>query len=369
MIRSVSLTNFKCFGALHLELAPLTLLCGVNGMGKSSVLQALLVLRQSAEAGVLQQGHLILDSELADLGTGRDALYEFAENDVIEFRLASDRAEDPLHLAFDYAREADRLQARDAERDLLGPWEALPPFSGLHYVAAERIGPRKIHEQSDTAALHGVLGARGEHAMNYLDAHQDDPVPETDPRRAAAVTGRHRDVVDYWLQEVTPGAELKIERIQDADALIGGFTFTRAGDVETRRYRATNVGFGLSYALPVIAALLAPAGSLCLLENPEAHLHPRGQTRMAELAARAAAAGVQVLVETHSDHFLDGVRIAVQEGLMAPDDTRFHYFEQENGQAAVRTPRINAEGQLSSWPDGFFDQHAINLARLLGPAS
>ena len=367
MIRSVSLTNFKCFGALHLELAPLTLLCGVNGMGKSSVLQALLVLRQSAEAGVLRQGHLILDSELADLGTGRDALYEFAEDEVIEFRLASDRAEEPLHLAFDYAREADRLQARGAERDLLGPWETLPPFSGLHYVAAERIGPRKVHEQADTAALHGELGSRGEHTMNYLDAHRDSLLPEQDARRAAAGSRKHRDVVDYWLQEVTPGAELKIERIQDADALIGGFTFTRAGDVETRRYRATNVGFGLSYALPVIAALLAPAGSLCLIENPEAHLHPRGQTRMAQLAARAAAAGMQVIVETHSDHFLDGVRIAVLDRLLAPSDTRFHYFEQENGQAVVRTPEIDADGRLSSWPEGFFDQHELNLARLLAP--
>lgn len=367
MIRSISLTNFKCFRSVHLELAPLTLLCGVNGMGKSSLLQALLVLRQSAAAGVLQQGHLILDDELADLGTGRDALYEFADEEVIEFRLGDDRAEEPLHLAFDYARKADRLQVRGTRPDLLGSWQALPPFSGLHYVAAERIGPRKIHEQSDTAALQSVLGSRGEHTMNYLDSHREDLLAEPDARRAAAVTGLHRDVVDYWLQEVTPGAALRIERIQDADALIGGFTFARRDDVETRRYRATNVGFGLSYVLPVIAALLAPAGTLCLLENPEAHLHPRGQTRMAELAARAAAAGLQILVETHSDHFLDGVRIAVKEGLVAPDATRFHYFEQGNGQSVVRTPQINADGQLSSWPDGFFDQHALNLARLLTP--
>lgn len=367
MIRSVSLTNFKCFRSLELELAPLTLLCGVNGMGKSSLLQALLVLRQSAAAGVLQQGHLILDDELADLGTGRDALFEFADEEVIEFRLAGDSAEEPLHLAFDYAREADRLRVRGTKHDLLGSWEALPPFSGLHYVAAERIGPRKIHEQSDAAALQGGLGSRGEHTMNYLDAHREDFLAEPDPRRAAAATGRHRDIVDYWLQEVTPGAALGIERIQDADALIGGFSFARAGDIETRRYRATNVGFGLSYVLPVVAALLAPAGTLCLLENPEAHLHPRGQTRMAELAARAAAAGVQVLVETHSDHFLDGVRVAVRDGLVTPDDTRFHYFEQEKGAAIVRTPKIDTDGRLSFWPDGFFDQHEVNLERLLTP--
>lgn len=367
MIRSVSLTNFKCFRSLELELAPLTLLCGVNGMGKSSLLQALLVLRQSAAAGVLQQGHLILDDELADLGTGRDALFEFAEEDVIEFRLESDRVKEPLHLAFDYAREADRLRVRGTQHDLLGSWEALPPFSGLHYVAAERIGPRKFHEQSDAAALQGIVGARGEHAMNYLDHHKNDLLPEGDPRRAGAGTLRHRDVVDHWLQKVTPGAELKIERIQDADALIGGFTFARRGDVETRRYRATNVGFGLSYVLPIVAALLAPPGALCIIENPEAHLHPRGQTRMAELAARAATAGLQVLVETHSDHFVDGVRVAVRDGLVAPEETRFHYFEQDQGATVVRTPEIDPDGRLSSWPKGFFDQHEVNLEKLLTP--
>lgn len=367
MLRNIHLSNFKCFGRLDLELAPLTLLCGVNGMGKSSVLQALLVLRQSAAAGALDRGHLILDDELADLGTGRDALYEFAEEDAIEFGLVSGQGAEPLRIAFDYAREADQLRVRGSGGVSLGQWESLPPFADTHHVAAERIGPRKIHEQSDTAALRSVLGSRGEHALNYLSAHQDDLLPGTDPRKGEADTRRHRDVVDYWLRRITPGASLKIERIQAADALIGGFTFDRAGDVETRRYRATNVGFGLSYVLPIIAALLAPAGTLCLIENPEAHLHPSGQTTMAELAARAAAAGLQVIMETHSDHVLDGIRIAVVDGLIEPDDTRFHYFEQENGQSVVRTPQVNSEGRLSSWPEGFFDQHALNLARLLAP--
>lgn len=369
MLRKIQLSNFKCFGRLDLELSPLTLLCGVNGMGKSSVLQALLVLRQSKAAGALGRGHLILDDELADLGTGRDALYEFAEEDAIEFGLLGDQGVEPLRIAFDYAREANRLRVRGSEGVVLGQWGSRPPFENLHHVAAERIGPRKIHEQSDAAALRSVLGPRGEHVLNNLAERQDDLLPDADPRRGEAGTRRHRDVVDYWLRSITPGASLKIERIEAADALIGGFTFERAGDVETRRYRATNVGFGLSYVLPIIAALLAPAGTLCLIENPEAHLHPSGQTKMAELAARAAAAGLQVVMETHSDHVLDGVRIAVVDGLLEPDDTRFHYFEQENGQSVVRTPEIDSGGRLSSWPEGFFDQHALNLARLLAPGA
>lgn len=137
----------------------------------------------------------------------------------------------------------------------------------------------------------------------------------------------------------------------------------------TKRFPATNVGLGLSSALPVLTALLAPPGSLCLIENPEAHLHPRVQTGLAELAVRAALAGVQVIVETHSDHFIDGIRIAVRDGLIGPDATAFHYFDRKGAKTVVSSPKVDADGRLSSWPSGFFDQHAENLTRLLASRS
>ena len=367
MVRTISLTNFKCFSHLRLELAPLTLLCGVNGMGKSSVLQALLVLRQSFLTGELGQGRLVLGGDLADLGTGRDVLFDGADHQVIKFELHGDNVAAPCVLAFDYESGADRLRAQGSGAAALSGWEGLPPFSHLHYVTAERIGPRKLYGRSETAAHRSDLGPRGEHAMNQLAARWEDLMPEGDPRTTGAPSRQHGEVVDHWLSDVAPGTHLRIKVVPNADALIGGFSFDRVGDVRSNEYRATNVGFGLSYVLPVVAALLAPAGALCLIENPEAHLHPRGQTRMAELAVRAAAAGVQVIVETHSDHFLDGVRIAVRDGVVGPTDTRFHYFEQEDGQTVVSTPQIDSNGRLSRWPDGFFDQHELNLARLLAP--
>ena len=118
---------------------------------------------------------------------------------------------------------------------------------------------------------------------------------------------------------------------------VASFNFDRAGDVASRNYRATNVGFGLSYVLSVLLALLSPPGTLCLIENPESHLHPRGQTKLAELAARAAKAGVQVFAETHSDHFMDGVRIAVKDGILRPEETSFHYFGTERQSKSIVT--------------------------------
>ena len=155
--------------------------------------------------------------------------------------------------------------------------------------------------------------------------------------------------------------------VQEADAVIAGFSFDRPDDVPSRSYRATNVGFGISYTLPVLAALLSPSGTLCLIENPEAHLHPRGQTKLGELAVRAGLSGVQVIVETHSDHFIDGVRIAVRDRLIEPSSIAIHYFERRGITAAVSSPQLDTEGRLSSWPEGFFDQHEKNLAKLLAP--
>lgn len=379
MLDKITLTNFKCFQRLELICSPLTLLCGLNGMGKSSVLQALLVLRQSAASGELHQDRLVLSGEFAHLGTGQDVLFEGAETDVVEFELRDSDVSEVCWLAFDYSRDADQLtgQLMGISGNLVDPrikdtkWWDIPPLGGhVIYLNAERLGPRKFYDRSEVFARHGNLGTRGEYAWNYLYAHQNEALEHTDPRCLEAPAGRRLlDVVDRWLQEISPGAHIGLEAIQAADAVVAGFSFDRPGDVASRRYRATNVGFGLSYTLSVVMALLAPAGSLCLVENPEAHLHPRGQTKLAELAARATLAGVQVIAETHSDHFMDGVRIAVRDGLIDPDDVAFHYFEREGGKTVVCSPEVDSDGRLSFWPAGFFDQHEENLARLLAPKS
>ncbi len=373
MLRRIELSNFKCFERLTLDSAPLNLLCGLNGMGKSSVIQALLVLRQSFDTGDLLDGRLVLGGELTDLGAGSDVLFEDADADLVGFLLHGDGL-DPARLTFECNRAADELGAirQDDTSSVHVPngWCRVPPFGGhVVYVNAERVGPRKFYPLSEVKARRGDIGTRGEYAWNFLNDHRNDVLPEDDPRCAEARTHRLPDVVDRWLQDVSPGVHLQLEAVAAADAVIAGFSFDRQGDVATRRYRATNVGFGLSYALPVVLALLSTPGTLCLIENPEAHLHPRGQTKLAELAARAAKVGIQVFVETHSDHFMDGVRIAVRDGLILPAETTFHYFERVGGKTVVSRPEIDADGRLSKWPSGFFDQQEENLAKLLAPRS
>ena len=375
MLRNIKLTHFKCFEQLDLDCTSLNLMSGLNGMGKSSVIQALLVLRQSFETGELLNGRLVLGGERIDIGAGSDVLFEDAERDVVGFALQDDKMTDAWALDFDYSRTADQLSASsngvNEHTDYLPvAWQKVPPFGGrLIYVNAERVGPRKFYPLSEVLARRGDFGTSGEYAWNYLNRHQNDLLAANDPRCIEGVSRRLLDIVDQWLQDVCPGTHLQLEAVADADAVITGFSFDRPGDIATSRYRATNVGFGLSYVLPVILALLSESGTLCLIENPEAHLHPRGQTKLAELSVRAANVGIQIFIETHSDHFIDGVRIAVRDGLIAPEDTAFHYFERNGSKTVVTSPQVDVDGRLSHWPDGFFDQHEENLARLLAPRS
>jgi predicted ATPase len=361
----------------------LTLLSGVNGAGKSSVIQALLVLRQIYLRGSFLDRQVSLSGDLVDLGGASDILYSSADEDIIRLKIEAD----PFHkLVTEFSVDSEGGQANwenlvEAYDTIKAMAEAgFPIFNGgpfdnstvadFNYLNAERYGPRKALPVDDQHGRLFDLGKHGEYVFDALLHHQDSiTLAPSDARYLEAASGgRLRDQIEAWLDEISPGVQLSIAGVPRADMAVGSFTFGREGALRSPEYRATNVGFGLSYILPVLAALLAaPVDGLVLIENPEAHLHPRGQTKMGELCARAAAAGVQVIIETHSDHVLDGARLAVRDRIVNKEDVSFHYLQQIDGKAVRTTPIIDDEGRLSEWPEGFFDQHRRNAARLTRP--
>jgi len=258
---------------------------------------------------------------------------------------------------------------------LSGPAEipSLALFDGaFSYLGAERIGPRVVHALSASQVERADLGADGGFAVAFLDAEEARPVVEVLRHRNAVSHGLLSQVT-AWMGEVSPGVRINTESLSALSVARLSFGFA-LGAATTRPLRPTSVGFGLSYTLPVIVALLAtPPGGLVLLENPEAHLHPRGQMAMGELIARAASAGVQVLVETHSDHVLNGLRLAVKDNLISHHDVALHFFRRiervEDGIArighVVDSPNLDADGRIDVWPEGFFDQYDLALGRLL----
>ena len=133
-------------------------------------------------------------------------------------------------------------------------------------------------------------------------------------------------------------------------------------------HRPGHTGFGLTQCLPiVVAALSAAEGDLILLENPEVHLHPAGQAKMGEFLADVARVGVQVIVETHSDHVLNGVRRAVKCGRLGDDQVAIHFFRpRSDGDPQVSSPAMDKAGNIDHWPKGFFDQFDIDASYFAG---
>jgi predicted ATPase len=365
MIRGIHLTEFKCFRDHLVALAPLTVLTGTNGSGKSTVIQSLLALRQSWEQRVLEERGLALNGDWVRLGTGRDVLNEAAEEEVIGIGI---QAETETKWRFNYGSELEDLPG-------ISPLPPVPELAlfgdNFQYLCAERIGPRTSFAMADHA-VHNLrlLGASGQYTAQFLAEFGSTAVAMPKLVRMEARADTLLMQASAWLGVIAAGARIYVEPHREMDVVQLQFAFDHPTLGETNRYRPTNVGFGLTYALPILVAVLsARRDALVIVENPEAHLHPQGQAEMGRMLALAAASGIQILVETHSDHVLNGIRVAVKQGELLATDTALHFFtwarEGKQPLHVVHSPRMNNDGRLDSWPAGFFDQWDRSLDQLL----
>lgn len=368
MLTKIALKNFKCFEEQEIPLGSLSLLTGLNGMGKSTVLQALLLLRQNYDRNTLDR-RLSLNGDLVQCGNAFDVLYQFFKTDEIAIGLEfSDLP--PLEWRWDGRSKGDNLN-RMGGTFMVDLGEEYALFSRrFHYLNAERLGPRPYFETSTHAVLNeNQIGIRGEYAANYLVEFQEEDIriPALSHPNATGLTLYEQ--VNAWISEVRPGTRLNISRSTEMGLVALNYQFV-AGSDAGNRFRPTNVGFGLSYILPILVAVLSSEpGTLLLLENPEAHLHPRGQAQIGRFLALAAAHGIQVIVESHSDHILNGIRVAVKEGDLAPEQAQLLFFTGDviEGKFThyIETPRIDRNGKLDYRPEGFFDEWDRQLTQLI----
>lgn len=376
MLEHLSLHNFKSAKDLSIRIAPLTVLSGLNGSGKSTVLQALALLKQSIES-TFPNLQLTLRGPLVQLGRSEDVRFEDPDDDEIAFTLKTHLGE--VHLVSPATAGVDTLpiKARGAVNAVHNI------FKNFQFIQADRLTPATQYQQANTRDRStGWLGCRGEYTVDFLQCNADLKVSPTRhcPRdndcisekllNQVAPTDSLLDQTAGWLQQLSPGVRPRTVQLDLADATSLRFEYTGTSvDSGSRHHRPSNVGFGLTYCLPIIVACLAaPKDSLILLENPEAHLHPRGQAALGQLLARCASDGVQVVVETHSDHVLNGIRIAAKRRQISPDTVAVHFFERgiETGDSSVTSPILHANGRFSDWPEGFFDEWSKALDELLG---
>lgn len=362
MITKVVVENFKCFEKEEMELSYLNLFSGINSMGKSTMIQALLLLRQAHEQNALDKG-IYLNGKYTNIGVGRDLLYVGAQDNFVGISLESESS--VFRKYYRYERDADFLQEIDAESSEIASLSSLNLFEqGFTYIAADRQGPQNSYQKSYFEVWEQrQIGNHGEYAVHYLREHELDVVENKMVLYEGEQNHRISRQVECWMSEITPGIAFRTEDYGHSNTV--GLTVHQSGSSEVNYFSVQNVGFGIAYVLPIILALVkAKAGELLIVENPEAHLHPRGQRRMGELIARAAQGGVQIIVETHSDHVLNGIRLSAKRNILNPEKVKLFYFErqikQEKGEylmlPIVQKPVLQKDGRLSFWPDGFFDE-------------
>lgn len=153
------------------------------------------------------------------------------------------------------------------------------------------------------------------------------------------------------------------------DKVIIEYGYKSNGDfMPIENLKSKNIGFGISYSLSIIVALLsAQPGAIILIENPEAHLHPKGQSKLTELICLAAKSGIQIIVETHSDHVLNGVRKAINSGKIKKEEASVYFFETDDQNTSVTNEIIFSDkGRIVNYKKGFFDQFDNDLDELIG---
>ncbi len=430
MLTKITLENFKVFRyATEFPLAKINLLTGINGRGKSTMLQSILLFKQSIEQNE-NTNRFFLNGSAMDLGTMQDLKnsqtdvekpikigFEFLDikipNHVIKIaydlitkpnqedrnsltaeletcviesnigfrnridkfdskKITIQRTNDNKHQETWYKENEEKkeLDAKDGH-NAVQRFLQLPlvingnyqlkeniKFNNIHYVAADRISPKPFYEK--IALNHFIsVDKTSKNTMSIVAQKKAEKVHEN-----LLLAGDNQVIIQIskWLSEILDN-QVSIE-IDDSHPYIITLVFKMSNG----SFTPPNVGFAYSYILPIIVSgLIANEGEILIVENPEAHLHPKAQSRLTEFLAKVAATGVQVFVESHSDHILNALRVCVKQEKIAANDVNVLFFSNDKitQEPKVSFPKIDEDGRIDVWEDDFFDEIDKNLMNLL----
>jgi hypothetical protein len=375
-ITRLAVEGFKSISKKQsIRIEPLTILAGANSSGKSSIMQPLLLLKQTLDAPY-DPGGLKIDGENVkfssadqflsrntrnldlEIGVGGNATLglTFAKTPRAPFGIVEQRWTDDDRTGSirvdDPKVSRDRFWLRPAE-----PGETLT--TKIQTAKKVQLPPISFLQQLIQKVIH-VPGLRGHRERLY-------PVANTGPLFPATFDYYLASVIEHWQL----ASSEKIEAL-NRDLLQLGLTrkvvarrITDVGlDLQVSRLigrksdmvSIADVGFGVSQVLPVLVALrVATTGQLVYLEEPEIHLHPRAQTKLADVLADAAERGVRVVAETHSSLLLTAIQTLVAKRKLRPELVKLHWFQRDpkTGITQVSSADLDENGAFGDWPEDF----------------
>lgn len=414
-INKISVSGYKSLYKLTtIEVTPLTVLAGANSSGKSSIMQPLLLLKQTLEASY-DPGPLLLNGPNLRFTSAEQLLTQgkgWQKTNQIEISIGFQNSNPllPHELAVSFKKEAQKflkIQSmkffrKDTVLDLyptMEQEELKELFGTLEFSNTEWIIKRERcflkpfiqwdeHGQKNRMSsplskgvstqdlenyiLHMIHlpGLRGNPERNYPVTAMEDAFPGTFEHYVASMIFHwqtkdpeklnqlNQDLKDMGLTQTVSAhrlndtqVELRVGRLIESD--------NHKKNIKNKNdlVSIADVGFGVSQTLPVLVALLvAQPGQLVYLEQPEIHLHPRAQVALAKILANAANRGVRVVVETHSNLLLLGIQTLIAQDTLAKDKVTLHWFTRnKRGDTTVSIARPDNTGAFGDWPEDFAD--------------
>lgn len=378
-MKKIVIKNFKCFEEQEVNFKNLTILAGANGSGKSTVIQVLLLFLQSSKKHNL--GELLLNGYYIEAGTAGNILYENAKEDYISFELFFDNGKNLLYkyniknrdsriLELEYKKNIDsedEVLVKKASSEIVKRTTGLlEDFLQLDFISADRYGPKLVYKTNNED---DSIGKYGEFVPYIIDQYKLDILENkkvyfnSDIANSSLITE-----INNWLGYILDGVRIDTEVINNVN--ISMLKMTNYPQTILDYKSPTHMPYGASYVLPIILGCLLHSESgykKVIIENPEAHLHPSAQSKLGKFLAKMAYAGVQIIIETHSDHIINGIRIAIKNKEISNNDVIFNSFSkgEELGENFVEEISIDENGRLNKWPEGFFDQYEKDMMELI----
>ena len=397
MITELSAQNFKSWKDTgKLQIAPLTGFFGANSSGKTSILQTLLMLKQTVERppdwkGVIDFGD---DDSAVNLGSFDDLIHQHNLDLSLGIAVSWQLPEKQSFVKIDFLSFSMSIGKKyglhnfcytNGEHEFKIEWES----SGYKY----KLG--SYWERAELFRCYGVANPYGPlesfrplkdafenlfHRICYLGSLRESPYSRY------AWQGNHPKDTGQSGKEMTSAILSKRVKLQDIDKqiiewlqrldLIDSYRLNPISDIEkdyeflVRKYkggpevRLTDVGFGVSQVLPVLVlCYYVPEGSILILEQPEAHLHPKVQSELADLLIEVVKnRGLQIILESHSEHLLIRLMRRIAEEQISAADTAFYFCEMNEGVSEIERLNVDDYGNITNWPQNFFGDEMGDLA-------
>jgi len=368
MINLLSIKNFKALRNIDISIKSLNILSGINGIGKSSLIQILLLLKQTIEEGNIKDG-LLLKGKYLDIGRAKDIFSGAAPmSEGISINIEFE--EDYAYLNFEYNQKiGEEFLLPLSEHEISSNFfNSIFFTTKCRYLNAYRIGPQKNYNLS-SKFKEDEIGIHGEFVTQYLANNWDKKVVIKN-----LILNQKDDKlkiqVEEWLSKISEVLKIESTINQDYELSTIKYKFKVNEQDSTNWFSSINVGYGFTSVLPIIVCILSSnKGDLIIIENPEDQLHPKAQAKLGYLFALAAKGGIQLFIETHSDHIINGVRVAVKNQELENNDVGILFFQRDikskNHQTEIIRLNIDKKGRIDKYPENFLDEWDSQLDELL----